>query len=216
MVDFKADFRPMQKHLDNFAKKQIPFATAQALTQTAKAAAANTKRQLPSIFDKPTPFTMNSIGVQAATKSSLEARVFIKDKQAEYLQLQEAGGARHPKKAAIVIPQGVRLNPHGNLPRNALAALKARKDVFAGTVRGVGGFWKRPARGKRRDGSYGTIGAVNAVGGFMTRLLLLVSFKGKTSYKPIFGFKAKTLKAAQAAAPVEFRKALERALRTMK
>jgi hypothetical protein len=214
MIEFKADFRPMQRQLDDFAKRQVPFATAKALTQTAKAAAASTKRELPSIFDKPTPFTMNSIGVQPATKSKPEARVFIKATQAEYLERQETGGTRTPKKVALVIPQAAKRNAYGNLPRKALAALKSRKDVFQGEVKGIGGFWQRPERGRRRDGSYGTIGALNKVHGFLTGLTLLVSFASKATYKPRFDFKGRTLKAAQAAAPDAFRKALGEALKT--
>ncbi|MBC9208197.1 hypothetical protein IBL26_15240 [Roseomonas aerophila] len=216
MIQMKADFRPMTRKLDDLAKKQIPFATAAALTKTAKAAAGSTRKELPSIFDKPTPFTMNSIAIQPATKNHLEARVFVKTQQAEYLGPQEEGGVRKPKKAALLIPQKAKLNSYGNLPRKALATLKARKDVFQGQVKGIGGFWQRPERGKRRDGSYGTIGALNRENGFLTGLKLLISFASKAAYKPRFRFKDRTMKTAQTVAPAEFKKALEQALKTVR
>lgn len=147
--------------------RQVPFATAKALTETAKDVQRAVVEQLPAIFDRPTPFTMRGIGVSYATKATLTSRVFIKDIQRGYLQLEVTGGTRTPSKRALVVPSGVDLNAYGNMPRNKLKALLARKDVFSGKVRGVGGIWQRTADG---------------------RLKLLVAYEPKATYRQRFPF----------------------------
>jgi hypothetical protein len=189
--DFRADFRPMTRALDDLARKQVPFAAARALNDTAAAAQIAVRRQLPSIFDRPTPFTMNSIGVQRATKATLEARVFVKDKQAEYLELQETGGTRQPKKRAILLPRLIRRNQYGNMPRGAVAAARAKPATFSGKLDGVPGLWQRLKGGATK---------------------LLAFYASKATYKPRFGFKTRTLKVAQAAWPAAFRQSLAKAL----
>ncbi|TDH58250.1 hypothetical protein E2C06_33595 [Dankookia rubra] len=58
------------------------------------------------------------MAIKPATKRELVAEVFVKDRQAEYLALQETGGTRQPAKQALVIPgKDASLNSYGNLPR---------------------------------------------------------------------------------------------------
>jgi hypothetical protein len=193
-IEVRADFRPLTRSLDEVAQRQVPFATARALTDMANAAAVANRRALPSIFDRPTPFTLNSIAVQPAKKSDLVARVFVKAKQAEYLALEETGGVRRPEKRALIMPKAVQRNAFGNIPRRGLAALKKRKDVFVGkTENGVGGFFRRLESG---------------------RLQPLALFIGAANYKPRFGFKARVIKVAQATMVPAFRQALAKAIAT--
>ena len=72
-------------------RKQIPFATAQALTSVARKieAAENAfKRHL----ENPTPFTVNSVKSFGARKGNLRAKVFVMDTAASYLEPFEFGG----------------------------------------------------------------------------------------------------------------------------
>jgi hypothetical protein len=165
------DFARMQRLLSDFERRQFPFAAAKALTATAKAAQVDVTRGMSSAFDRPTPFTERSIAVQPAQKTLLEAEVFVRPIQARYLGLQEAGGTRRPKRKALVIPAGIKLNPFGNIPNQALKRVLARWDTFSGTVNGVGGVWQRPLRGVRRNGGVGTKGSQKG-------LKLLVRFDG--------------------------------------
>src|SRR5690348_15010580 len=100
-IRVSADIRKATRFLDSAAQKQIPFATAKALTETARLAQVAVTRSLPSTFDRPNPFTMRAIGIRAARKGDLSAAVFVKDKQAEYLAIQETGGEAQPKKQAF-------------------------------------------------------------------------------------------------------------------
>lgn len=142
-ISVRSDLARMQRTMTELERRQLPFATALALTRTAQAAQRAVVRELPSAFDRPTPFTQRGVAVKAATKQTLEAEVFVRPIQAAYLALQEAGGTREPKKRALVIPAGIRLNQYGNIPARALARAKGRKDVFVGTVKGKAGFWQR-------------------------------------------------------------------------
>jgi hypothetical protein len=191
--DFRADFRPMTRALDDLGKKQIPFAAARALNDTAQAAQIRVKRELPSIFDRPTPFTLNAIGIERASKSKLQARVFVKDKQAAYLEVQETGGTKTPKKRAFLLPRGLRRNQYGNMPKGAVASARAKPTTFSGTVGGVPGLYQRMKNGAAK---------------------LLAFYATRASYKPRFGFKQRTLKTAKAVWPSAFRQSLAKALST--
>ncbi|SHJ68737.1 hypothetical protein SAMN02745194_03121 [Roseomonas rosea] len=201
--EVKADFEPVTRGLDDLAKRQVPFATARALTSVAQTAAVANRRALPSVFDRPTPFTMNAFGVQAARKGKPVARVFVKDKQAEYLKLQETGGTRQPERSrqggtgkgqAIVIPRAIKRNAFGNMARGALASVKRRKDTFIGkTPGGTGGFFRRMADGALQP---------------------LAIFVRAAKYKPRLGFQARTAKVVRTASLPAFREALAKAIAT--
>lgn len=191
-VSVHADVKAISAQLDQVARKQIPFATAQALTAVAKAAQAKVTRDLPTIFDRPTPFTLRAVGVTSATKASQTAVVFIKPVQAAYLGIEETGGTRLPSRTALVLPGSIRLNAYGNIPKGALARAKARRNVFVGQVHGVGGFWQRGKGG----------------------LKLLVAFKARATYKPRFGFAANVTAVVRSEIAGAMRDALARALAT--
>lgn len=168
MIQFsvKTDIDAAVRQIEARFQRQVPFATAKALTQTAKDVQKAIVEQLPAVFDRPTPFTQRGVGITFATKASLTSRVFLKDVQREYLKLQVTGGTRKPKRTALVVPAGVGLNAYGNMPPNRIKALLNRKDVFSGKVRGVGGIWQR------------TNG----------RLKLLVAYEPTASYERRFPF----------------------------
>ncbi|ATW30290.1 hypothetical protein BJP41_08160 [Candidatus Williamhamiltonella defendens] len=124
-------------------KKQIPFATARALTSTARKIQEAQKDNLQSRLDNPTPFTVHSVASTAARKTKLNAKVLIRPTAAEYLAPEEFGGTRHLGGKALLNPKGVRLNKYGNLPKGKLSGLEANPNVFARSVDGASGFWQR-------------------------------------------------------------------------
>jgi hypothetical protein len=146
-INVKHNIDAVIQQLDQQFKRQVPFATAKAITDTAKDVQRTLTAEIDRVFDRPVPFTQRAIGMTYANKSTLTARVFIKDVQAQYLRLEVTGGLRTPKNRALVMPAGVPLNQYGNMPRNKLRQLLARKDVFSGKVRGIGGIWQRDRKG---------------------------------------------------------------------
>lgn len=65
--------------LDRLEREQLPFAAALALTRTAHIVTDDMVVEMGSVFDRPTPATLNSLYIQPATKDRMEARVWIKD-----------------------------------------------------------------------------------------------------------------------------------------
>lgn len=61
-------------------EKQVQFATALALTRTAKLVQAEVAEEMKRKFDRPTRITLKSIWVKPATKQALWAMVYLKDK----------------------------------------------------------------------------------------------------------------------------------------
>ena len=195
MIQFsvKSDIDAAIRQVEAKFRNQVPFATAKALTRTAQDVQRAIVDQLPAVFDRPTPFTMRGVGITYATKATLTSRVFLRDIQREYLQLQVTGGVELPKKVALVVPAGIDLNAYGNLPRNKVKSLLARKDVFSGRVRGVGGIWQRTANGG---------------------LKLLIAYEPKATYRRRFPFGAIARETIERRILPNFRAALAQAIGT--
>ena len=182
-LSVKFDSKALMRRLDDIGKKQLPFAVASALTAIADDIRDGEVDAFRTVFERPSPFTTDSIGVKPARKSNLEAWVFVKDKTARYLEPYELGGSHVLPGKALLNPKNVGLNQYGQMPRGTLAKLLQRPNTFAGSVtfkksgQTVSGVWERPTTGKRRDGSFGTKGNTHQmVGGARTGLKLLVRF----------------------------------------
>lgn len=225
-IDVQSNLKEFQQKLDSFARQQLPFATARALTTLAGMVRDEERVSMGSVFDRPTPFTINSVGVKPAKKTDLTAIVFVKDIAASYLQPYETGGVNKLTGNVFLRPGGVGLNKYGNLPRNKIAQLKSRKDVFIGPVKFksgsvINGVWQRnpEQRGKRTkgDGRYGTKGAHSkqlAAQGIRTTLKLLVKFEDAHPIRQRLGFHNKAQQVVRQRFDAEMRKALAAAIAT--
>lgn len=78
-LSVKTDITEAVKMLDGLGKEQVPFATAYALTQTSKAAQREVEREVPRVFDRPTPYSLRGFYTKPATKRRLSSEVGIKD-----------------------------------------------------------------------------------------------------------------------------------------
>ena len=195
----------MEARLDFLGLKQLPYATARALTDTAQAARLQIGGDMGKIFESPVPFTVNALGYKPASKSDLCALVFVKDIQAKYLLHEEEGGERTPAEntrkpsAALIVPSKIKLNQYGNIPSGAIARLF--KAISADATRQL---TPRQAKRKKRvdasraprDKGYFYMmghGPVGGPGGVFKRmpghtLLRLVSFEPAAHYRPRFHF----------------------------
>lgn len=84
--------------------RQGPFVVASSLTKSIKDAQAAIRVEQQRVFDRPTPYSLNGTFVKAATKTNLEARVWIKDNVASkgtpadrFLSPEIFGGPRGQK-----------------------------------------------------------------------------------------------------------------------
>lgn len=222
-ISVSADLQKLTKSLSQLEKQQLPFAAAQALTAVARRVQAAEKKAMPEVFDRPTPFTVNSVAVKGARKTNLEAVVFIKDIAAAYLAPYEFGGNHkligsgktwlNPKDMAL-------LNQYGNFSRAALKRFEGRPDVFIGSIKtksgeSIGGVWQRPAavqatktRGKRGVALRG----INNSG----HLKLLVRFGDARPVRQHLEFGERAFEAVDEVFAAEFETAMARAIATAK
>jgi hypothetical protein len=184
-VKLDSNVSKIKKRISDLAKTQLPFATARMLSDLAKQVTRAELTAFPKILDKPTPFTMKSIGTVSAKKSSLVAKVFMKDITAAYLMPYEFGGVHMLNKGNKYLfePGQGQANQYGNLPRNKLASLKSRPDIFIGPVKTkdgvINGVWQRITDKSKvtmltvkQSGRYGRLGKLNTSG----HLKLLIRF----------------------------------------
>ncbi|WP_175786353.1 hypothetical protein [Burkholderia cenocepacia] len=153
-LSVKADVRALARKLDALARKQLPFATAQAINATAEKVREAEIETWKKVLDKPTPFTLNAIAIKRATKSNPVALVYVKPIAVQYLLPYEVGGKNKLNSRALIKPVAQKVNQYGNLPRSTMARLKGKPNVFIGKVQTkagvVDGVWQRTkkTRGK--------------------------------------------------------------------
>lgn len=151
--------------------KQMPFATAKALTVTAKDVRDEVVAEIPKHLNEPVRFTRRAFGYKSATKRRLEAKVFAKSIQAQYLWWSIEGGT----ESSMIRPANMKLNKYGNMPRKKIEKLMARPDVFYGTVKGITGVWQR---GKWR-GSRFYSGVTKSKWGYLNKR----AYEGRNPYR---------------------------------
>ena len=149
-ISLRTNIKQLTKNLDALAKKQVPFATAQALNALAKHVALVEKKNIKTVFPTARPFTVNSVSTKLARKDNLTATIDLRPIAASYLRPFEFGGPHTPIQGNndILDPIQQKVNTYGNIPRGTYAKLKARKDVFEGRPKGRPnapyGLWQRP------------------------------------------------------------------------
>lgn len=147
--------------LDDLALKQAPFATAVALTRTAKGGSVSLQAELPRVFDNPTPGIARGTFSTSATKAKPAAEFGMRDKEnargfspAKYTAEHFSSGARDLKRferalvAIGAMPDGYKAMPgedmeidrYGNPDKKKiiemLATLRAGSKLGAFTGRG--------------------------------------------------------------------------------
>lgn len=68
-----SDLKRMSKDIEGFSQRRLDAALATALTRTAVQARADLRQAMTQVFDRPTPWTLNSIWVQSAVANKAYA-----------------------------------------------------------------------------------------------------------------------------------------------
>jgi hypothetical protein len=205
--DLSAQLRQLQK--------QIPFAMAQALTKVARQIEAAERTALQRHLDNPTPFTVKSVGSQGARKDNLRAKVFVRDTAAAYLEPFEFGGQHKLNGQALLNPKNIKLNKYGNLPRTKMAQLKAKPDVFIGTVGDVNAVWQRrkPRKSKKeRKRAKRSPNGTRRERQKRPAPKLLIRFGNALAVSPSLGYMDRAEKMAAALMPAALSRAISEAL----
>jgi hypothetical protein len=232
------------KQLDLAASKQIPFATALALTRSAQRIQQNEKTVMRSRLDRPTPFTMNSLFVKSATKTRLEARVWFKDYAAkgstagQYLQPQVMGGQRRQKRferalvargymksSQYVVPaKSAPTDAYGNVPRSVYVKILSALGAFAqqGYLANATGSKRSKAKGNadkyfyaNLDGTEGIWERVRSAFGTGAKPIFIFT-ESAPQYRARFPFFKIAETTHQAHYVEEFERALDYALKSAK
>lgn len=223
--------------LTDLERNQLPYATALALTETAKKVKERLEGEMRTVFDRPTPYTLNSLRLFPATKQKLVARVWMKneaDKAApatKWLTPQVYGGGRDDKRsekllrAKGVLPEGkyivpgrdAKLDGFGNIGRGQLqkiiAGLGAQQDKYANSTdsrRSIGNLKRFFVMRRGRD----AIGIGERTGRGRDKVKLVLAFVGRPGYRKEFDFFTIANQEAEDELPIQFELALARALAT--
>ena len=196
-ISVASNIKQVRRELNAMQRKQLPFATALALTRTAQAVQRAETAQIPRKIDRPTPFTQRAIAFDRATKSRLYSVVRVKPVQAAYLGWQISGGVRRPARSATAVPaKTLKLNQYGNIKARRRGLLR-NKNRFVATINGVYGIWGR-ASGRRAK----------------RRIKLIAVLAERAVYKQIFPFYRIAESTAKSVFDRHMHASIERALST--
>lgn len=200
-------------------RKQIPFATAQAMTAVVRKIEDAQKVAMQRNLDNPTPFTVKSVKSRGARKSDLKAKVFVMNTAAAYLEPFETGGVHKLNGSALLNPKDIKLNKYGNLPRNKLSSLKSKENTFIGDIGGVNGVWQRKKAKKGKKGRKRLQRSSNGTRRDRKKQpmpKLLIRFGDALPVEPVLGYQDRAMKMTQALLPQEINRAIAEAIRTAK
>jgi hypothetical protein len=99
-----SDLRDLKRNFAELKDKQVPFLTAYALTKTGQDIKEAEITEMKSVFDRPTPFALNALQLEPATKAKLEAKVGFKafapkgTPGEKFLKAEVESGARAKKR----------------------------------------------------------------------------------------------------------------------
>jgi hypothetical protein len=173
-LDIKSELPKAMRWTDAMTK-QLPWAIAKAMTESAKKSQVALKAQTPRYVDRPTAFTMNSTFVRYASPKNLEAWVGFKEfaskgtPAAKYLQAMAGGGVRRQKSSerqlvasgvlpagSFIVPTGVtplKLNAYGNLSGSTYTQVLSRLKALGqqGYTGNVSGSQRSQSKRSQRD-----------------------------------------------------------------
>lgn len=168
------------------AAKQVPFALAKALNETAKSAQKNVQTDMRKVFDRPTNWVINSLRIKFANKNKLEAELAFKDKNSaessrSMIEPHIFGGSRRnktmetrlmrkgylPRGWSVVPGEGARLDAYGNMSRGEISLILNVLGTYteSGYNKANAATRARLARGNIKKNVYGYELWVNPVDG---------------------------------------------------
>ncbi|MCH2341471.1 hypothetical protein ACGFZ7_16395 [Pseudomonas sp. NPDC047963] len=165
--------RPAAAALQQLAGDLPARALADALNHTANQTRPALQVEMASVFDRPTPFTLNAVRVLNAKPSSLEAAVWVKDEKdnaskgqapEDWVAPQVFGGPRVDKKSELllrakgilpagkfIVPAaGARLDAYGNISRGQMIQILSGLSAIegsAGYTANASGKWRSFRKG---------------------------------------------------------------------
>lgn len=199
---------------DKMARGQVPFATSLAINRVAELSIPALKSNMAVVFDRPKPYTMNSLFVKRSTKHNLTARVFHSSRVAPYLRAEIEGGSRQEKGFEVRISgaRGV-LVPTKNAPRDSYGGVsRAFLTKVLSQARSVGARSEYVIVRPGEDSKLSP-GVYHRKDG---RICALFLFKDRTTYEPRYDMLGVVQRVIQAEFGRQFSASMDFALSTAK
>lgn len=119
LVTIKADLQGFERRVSEAVRKQIPFATARALTKVALVARDELRRQLPERFTIRSGWVAKGVTIVPANKTDWPNPFAVVGSRDDFMLLQETGGPKLPKYAnKIAVPTSkVKRTSGGRIPK---------------------------------------------------------------------------------------------------
>ncbi len=153
MIKSQIDITKITQDLSEFQRKLIPQVTTDTINHVANIAAKKVRTEMSKVFDRPTPYTLNSVYVLPAKVVSTEAFAYIAIKDwpdkgiaaHKYLSPQIYGGGRNLKRSedalirkgylpvgmlATVPGKGMKLNAYGNISGATMVSILSGLKAF--------------------------------------------------------------------------------------
>lgn len=227
-MKLEIDLRGYQRGINRLGR-DMQFAAAKALNDTAFAARGALRAEAERVFNRPREYTLRGFAVDKAAKEAVPAAtVKILPQQARFLALEVFGGERRPgdyatlRRAGAVVPGAAeKVDAEGNLRKGRVGRLlrsaQARKSaptvgkqrgqsmadrVFVGRVETARGSVYGLWLRPRRNRQGKDVGRPRAV----------AVFERSVGYKPRLDFYRVVREAAQRELPGNWRKAMAAAL----
>jgi hypothetical protein len=227
--------------LTDLEQRQIPFATALALTRTAQDVKAAIEAEMPTVFDRPTNWTLNSLRLIPARKDRLLARVWIKDEAdksspaTKWLAPEVYGGDRPDKRSEAmlrargilpagkyVVPgAGADLDQYGNIKRGQLTKALSGIRGFGETGYNANATDSKRSLAKRNAQSFFVltkagkpIGIARRTGRKREDLSIFLAFVDKPTYRKRLDFFGIGERVANERLAFHFEEAMAQAMRT--
>lgn len=154
--ELKPNVKQLTEGFTDLEKRQLPYATALALTRTAQFTQQGVQKAMPKLLDRPTDYTVTSVRIITARKTDnpIRALVYLQDEAPKgtpavrYLYPEVEGGERNetrferalrfagrlPAGMSAVPGSGAPKDQHGNvrngIPTRVLSQLKASTDPY--------------------------------------------------------------------------------------
>lgn len=212
-IKIQTNIKEVQEALKK-AASQVPFALSVAINASAEKAKELVRAEMPRVFDRPTPWVLNSLRVKRSTKTNLTAELAYKDRNSvensrSMVEPHVFSGKRHYKAMEARLMH-IGLLPAGyNVVPGAAAKLDANGNMSQGQISQVlnvlgtyteAGYNKadsrtvaRLAKGNKKKNQYGFVYWVNRVGSIKAKHIppgvyqrVITGFG--TSLKPILIF----------------------------
>lgn len=184
-IKITTNFPDVQAAMEK-AAGQVPFALMTALNKTAAKARGAIQTEMPRVFDRPTPWVVNSLRIKYASKTKLAAELAYKDRNTvessrSMIEPHVFAGKRHHKAmearlfAAGLMPAGynavpgaaARLDGYGNMSKGQITQLLNVLGTYteAGYNKANAATKTRLAKGNAKKNIYGFAYWVNPVTG---------------------------------------------------